>query len=422
MRQKPTNEMEKYRNIVGLFALTLLVSLSSCQERAVEAGQHIKQTALLYKVEGKNVSKADALRANRIEVEEETDQTSLEQSVAVGLSRPANQNARVYLRLDEAVAQYYIDHNLSGAELLPEGLVTLPEHLLVAKGASMSEATTFSVNLSQDLEPAVPYVFAISLDKAEPEEACVALSDYNKSLVYTLTKTPKGEVQIKSVLQLERDNYLEFISNPAPSTPYAAFTIETLVNVDKFHNAEDPGDSNISTLFGIENLALFRFGDSSVPGHRMQAIGTHIPFDFEPKRWYHFAAVFSGGKMAIYIDGKRISSDISAQVYLKKAGYDPWYIGRSYNEQRGIKAKLSEVRVWSVARSADELIASRYAVDEKSDGLMFYWKMDKAEGPVIKNLGSFGSRGDLIHKKQKNGSGSLPVEIIKLEDPVHIED
>ncbi|MBF1371791.1 MAG: hypothetical protein HXN18_08365, partial [Porphyromonas sp.] len=45
---------------------------------------------------------------------------------------------------------------------------------------------------------------------------------------------------------------------------------------------------------------------------------------------------------------------------------------------------MSEVRFWSVVRTASQIRQNRYAVDPTTPGLMAYWKLDDGAGTSFK--------------------------------------
>ena len=70
---------------------------------------------------------------------------------------------------------------------------------------------------------------------------------------------------------------------------------------------------------------------------------------------------------------------------------------------------ISEVRVWSVQRTAEEIAKNPYEVDPSTPGLIAYWKFNEGTGSQIKDHTG--------HGNDITASGSptwIPVEIPKL--------
>ena len=51
------------------------------------------------------------------------------------------------------------------------------------------------------------------------------------------------------------------------------------------------------------------------------------------------------------------------------------------------------MRVWSVARTADEIWENMYDVDPHTTGLIGYWKFDEGQGNVIRDWTGNGNDG-----------------------------
>lgn len=407
-----------------LFAsVALFFSVASCSDsEPIEGGQQITQTVMLYDIVGESINKANAYRATDISLTTGDGITEVVKELSVGLVRPAEADMSISVRLDEQEAKDYLKAKKLAMELLPAQVLELPKEILLGKGAMMSDKAKIKVNITDDIKEGVPYIFAIALGKVEGN-ADVKLSQVNKSLVYTLKKSPQGKIEVTKALQLERSKYLKFVSAPfSGQKTYQNFTIETLVCVDKFRNsASDPGEAGITTLFGIEGGMLFRFGDATVPANQLQAYGQTINFEFQEGRWYHVAIVFDDTAMMVYIDGKEMAKVPGKRPYMSQFGKDPFYIGRSWSEGRGMQGKLAEMRIWEVARTVDELVEGMYGVDPATTGLMGYWKMDQAEAHKIKNVAKatgldldFGQFHQVLQNPQ-------PADIVTLNKPIEIE-
>lgn len=97
--------------------------------------------------------------------------------------------------------------------------------------------------------------------------------------------------------------------------------------------------------------------------------------------WHHVALTFKDGTATVYVDGQAQESNGScdATIDLTKVNngegkYHDFLIGQ-YGQSRWLNGCLAEVRVWSVARTAEQIAANPYYVSESSEGLLAYWKM-----------------------------------------------
>jgi hypothetical protein len=162
------------------------------------------------------------------------------------------------------------------------------------------------------------------------------------------------------------------------------FTMETLVNVNAFR---DGGDAGISSVMGIEGYLLMRFGDAGIGNNVLQLatasgnIASSISVN--AKKWTHLAVTYDGTTVKMYIDGVLAASQAKAlgTITFIPAGKDPFYIGRSYNDNRPLDGAISECRIWNVARTVDQLGGdNKYKVDPTSAGLLCYWKFNEGSG------------------------------------------
>jgi hypothetical protein len=70
-------------------------------------------------------------------------------------------------------------------------------------------------------------------------------------------------------------------------------------------------------------------------------------------------------------------------------------LGRSYNDDRPLNGKMAEARVWSVARTEEQIYANMYNVENPQDDptLIGYWKFNEGSGDTIKDHSQYGNDG-----------------------------
>lgn len=176
----------------------------------------------------------------------------------------------------------------------------------------------------------------------------------------------------------------QYISIKFPvGTFFTSFTYETLLYVNSF--------SSNNTIMGTEGVMIFRIGDApGVPKDVLEAAGTqnyHTAEALKTGRWYHVALTYDqpSGKTVIYVNGTRwAGSDWGLP------GFDPnsdvgFNIGRIPGfpwGDRPLNGYMSEIRVWNVARTENQLNQNMLRVDPKSDGLAVYYKLDGSEPQI----------------------------------------
>ena len=165
-------------------------------------------------------------------------------------------------------------------------------------------------------------------------------------------------------------------------TYFSSFTYETLVYVDWL------GSNN--TIMGTEGKMILRIGDAgggTTPKDILEVAGEqhyNVKEALKENRWYHVALTFDqpSGKTAIYVNGEKWAESAWAID-----GFDPnadvgFNIGMLPGFQWGTRplyGYMSELRVWSVARTENQLKQNMLGVDPKSDGLALYYKFDGSE-------------------------------------------
>jgi hypothetical protein len=96
--------------------------------------------------------------------------------------------------------------------------------------------------------------------------------------------------------------------------------------------------------------------------------------------WQHLAVTFDGaGEAAIYLNGTVLPATVVA----------PFGTGIRRNRVRaleigefvGFSAIIDEIRLWNIARTADEIaLTSKHTLYGNESGLLGYWKLDDGQG------------------------------------------
>ena len=119
-------------------------------------------------------------------------------------------------------------------------------------------------------------------------------------------------------------------------------------------------------------------------------------------RWQHVAATYDGATIRVYVDGVQVAQ--TARAFVLAASTARLLAGGSQsNPSRTFPGGIDEVRVWSVARSAEAIRATMattlgdaYTAAPDS-GLVGYWRFDEGAGQTViddsfeASLGSLGA-------------------------------
>ncbi|MBD8388451.1 DUF1735 and LamG domain-containing protein [Dysgonomonas sp. BGC7] len=297
------------------------------------------------------------------------------------------------------------------SQLPPEGSYTIDgSEVLISTGKYQSTQIKMSADADK-LQEGVSYCLPVSISSVEGGGDLGVLENSRTAYVM-LTKV----INIKAA-NLARNNCFDIPGFGGENSPVKALgqmTLEMKVLPVSFPTTPN-GAGGISSLVGCEENFLFRFGDGAgKPTNKLQlskgSIGsaTHpdkkdhyeswVDKEFSTGHWLHFAAVYDGQYLRVYLDGEQIhfvETKNGGTINLSMAydGHtweDTFAIGRSVGYQRFFNGYISECRVWNVARSRAELEDGICYVDPTSKGLVAYWRFNgetQDDGTVLDMTG-----------------------------------
>ena len=226
------------------------------------------------------------------------------------------------------------------------------------------------------------------------------------------------------------DNWINFPLLDVPGSPQAnayngltAVTYEALIWLDQFDLTNSFGGCNISSVMGVEQYLLMRIGDVNFERQQIQFDGSgggssfgKFPASDATKKlyegqWYHVACTYDQATrtVRVYVNGKiqsegnelgiSVQGDDNkinlAQRALGSAEAYQFFIAKSYNDFRPLQGKIAEARVWSVARTPEEIWENMYRIKNPKDlpELIGYWKFDEGKGNTVKDYSMYGNDG-----------------------------
>lgn len=377
-------------NFIKLNILTLGVAatlLGGC--KTDDADEHHFENMLYIDTES---STEELYFKNHPEEGDPTEQT-VKLSVSTALKAEGEIHAKFVTNLG-AVDAY---NNLFGKKALPlpEDKYAIPNPEAVIKaGFTSSEPVEIKFSGLETLDENSMYVMPVEVSEVTGVDLLASRS--RKYIVF------KGASLINVVADMSQ-NYAEVNwQNAEDVRNMKAITVEALIRSRNWGKAEGKSEA-MSTLFGVEGHFLIRFGDAALPQNQLQLVDPNGTFPssnselgLPTNEWTHVAVVWDAqtGNRTVYYDGKAVASDAGAsgQVDLTQQftgnmslGSMGCQIGRSYNNERWLEGDLAELRVWKVARTADEIAANIYSVDKETPGLVAYWKFNEGEGAEIKD-------------------------------------
>ena len=390
--------------IIGMF-----LALAACAPKE-DVGGGAKaggQSAVLLQKDGNKTAEF----SSPIALSAQANEVGTQKSVAyqVQLFKENNSNLAAYVTLDDSqVAKY---NSLYGTQytVLPAKYISYTKTLNIKAGNILSDEGTAKVTVSDELKDNTAYMFALRLTSVSGASVTP-----NTQLLMVSFKKIKG--QIKNTLVVTRDEYLAVDNGGYSSISDigSTFTIEGLINVQKFRGAGDNGEAGISTFMGTEGETLLRFGDSGIEPDHLQANGQDIGLKFKTNQWYHIALVVDGSKTIAYVNGKKVIE------FAKSGSLSTFYIGKSWSENRGIVARFSELRLWSVARTAEQIKDGMYEVNPTESGLYAYWKMNEVKDNKIPDAS--GNNRFLTLQGQAGKNGRQTIKLHEEEKGVKITE
>ena len=197
---------------------------------------------------------------------------------------------------------------------------------------------------------------------------------------------------------------------------------------------------------GVEQYLLLRIGDTNFEREQLQFDGSGGGSSFgkfpernaskhlEKGRWYHVACTYDQATrtVRVYVDGEIQSETTGVGISMQeeknrinlamRALYNLWdtapdaekpayeveekkyntlgdayqfFIGRSYDDYRPLNGKIAEARVWSVARTPEQIWDNMYDIENPADDatLLGYWKFNDATGNTVKDYSQYHNDG-----------------------------
>jgi hypothetical protein len=117
----------------------------------------------------------------------------------------------------------------------------------------------------------------------------------------------------------------------------------------------------------------------------------------EHQAWYHLALVYNGKAIKMYVNGE-LTGATEAHGPIRMRQGEPLYIGAlPGNPNTSFEGRIADLRVWSVARTGDEIRASmNVELTGKEPGLWLYYRFDGDAMEMVEDRSGNGNHG-VIH-------------------------
>lgn len=311
------------------------------------------------------------------------DDTGATTTISSRLGAPAEQDVTVSYGSDASALQAYNKKNGTDYQLLPEKYYSFSE---VQSTIKVGEVASAPVNLvikpfDEGVDVSKKYAIPVAIVNAEGADRLVT----SASLMILI-----DQVIVTTVPYLTRGNSISIDLGDQPLSGLNAWTLEWNVCMDAFNR-------NNITQWSIDGVYT-RFGDVTCDPNQFQAkVGNNKPQSitrFTAKKWYHLAFTYDGANLRFYVDGKLDFTSPHA-VPGEAFVFKKIVFANDVNTRYTLNGKVSELRVWSVARSQAEIENNMYVVSPDSPGLEIYWKCNEGGGTLIKDHSNHNRDGQL---------------------------
>lgn len=294
--------------------------------------------------------------------------------IAVRLAQKMPEDVKVSIRFNPSLLDKYNADN--GTEYQALSADKLPDDIVVTIPAGEISAG-YTLHIDDFDTEGISY--AVPVELGEVISGSVQKSVSQGQYIYLLQKPLVVSVPVMNGQRGRVD--------AAPLTNWgitcSQWTLEAWVYIDNF-------SINNQALFNIgseDNTIYIRYGDANTPYNylNIKTWGTqdNTAKDLVKETWYHWAFVFDGANITIYRNGEVDRKYATTALATSRFDYFQMISSGSYFRDN---CCMSQVRLWSVARSQTEIKNNMYfEVNPKNPNLIALWPMDEGEGSLFKD-------------------------------------
>ena len=343
--------------------------------------------------------------------------TSQTKTFTVKLSYPSGDDVKVNLKVDPSLVGAYNAKNDTHYEMLPaEHYQLSQESVTIPAGKITSDEVGIKFLKLDELEIDATYLCPLSISGAEG----VGIMDGSRTMYYLVRRS----TAITTAINLK--NVYVTVPGFDKGSPTAdvvnnlsAVTMEAIIRVNSFQ-------PEISSIMGIEMYLQMRIGDANFPNQQLQVQTTYGKFPDASKQklllageWYHVALTWdlATATIAYYVNGQLQSistshgkSDLTSISLGDKepddefgnGGDHNFYFGRSYtlshDLSRQFDGEICEARIWSVARTQEQIYQNMYDIPNPADepALCAYWKFNEGTGLEVVDRTGHGNNAKVV--------------------------
>lgn len=301
-------------------------------------------------------------------------------TISARLALPAKEDVTVTFEARPDLAARYNMVYGDNAVGLPAEYFSIPEKVIsIGKGNVTGNDIVVNFTNTNELNGDLRYVLPVTVADIQG----ISLLESTRTVYFVF----KGAALINVVADISEMYFPVNWSSSVNVSGLKTITVEALVRSSDW----EAGRGNaLSSVFGIEGNFLIRIGDADRPRNQLQLVNPNGNWPspnaapgLPVNEWIHIAVVWDAttGERIYYQNGEVVASDnaASGSVSLNSG----CYVGRSYDDSRWLPGEISELRIWNIQRTQEQIASSMYTVDPTTPGLLAYWKFNEGSGNVI---------------------------------------
>ncbi len=301
-------------------------------------------------------------------------------TISARLALPAPEDVTVTFEGRPDLAARYNMVYGDNAVGLPAEYFSIPEKVIsIGKGNVTGNDIVVNFTNTNELNGDLRYVLPVTVADIQG----ISLLESTRTVYFVF----KGAALINVVADISEMYFPVNWSSSVNVSGLKTITVEALVRSSDW----EAGRGNaLSSVFGIEGNFLIRIGDADRPRNQLQLVNPNGNWPspnaapgLPVNEWIHIAVVWDAttGERIYYQNGEVVASDnaASGSVSLNSG----CYVGRSYDDSRWLPGEISELRIWNIQRTQEQIASSMYTVDPTTPGLLAYWKFNEGSGNVI---------------------------------------
>ncbi|MBP7857149.1 MAG: DUF1735 and LamG domain-containing protein [Prevotella sp.] len=305
--------------------------------------------------------------------------------ITVSSTKKVDSDVELTIAIDTTLVAQYNKENGTNYYAIPDGAAKLDAtSLKIQAGMAISSAANVEMTSTDNFQEGRTYLIPVTITGAKGGSEDVI--EASRTIFLRVSRI----INFYALENAYRASS-NFIFDDSKAVDLPKYTIEFKVYPYSLGTGI-AADNQIQRVLAIEgknedNANMFRFGESGTARNCLQWIlpgGRAFSSTlFGNNRWYLISCTYDGNDYVMYVDGVK---DAQASSPGKTMRFQRFELGMSYqgyNSGQFFNGRICEVRLWSRVLPVSEIKGGIAGVDQKSSGLVAYWKMNQNGGTTI---------------------------------------